>query len=479
MDRRDFLKMGGLATTGLILTGCQSKKIEMERPLKTAPGCMADYADKPMDEIRIGFIGYGMRGPGMMSGLMRFENVRITAVCDLYEDRAQRAANDVKKIYGTEPVKYFGPEGYKKLCEQKDVDLVYICTPWLTHTPMALCAMNNGKHAAVEVPAFVTLEDCWNIVETAERTQRHCIMLENCCYGQTELFAVNLIRNGLLGETVHGEGAYIHDLRSLKDLDPALGGYQGRWRMQEAYTRNGNIYCTHGLGPISQMMNVGRGDQFDYLVSMSSNQFGLTEYMERVHGKNSPEAKRTYLLGDMNTTLVRTVNGKSIMIQHDCTSPRPYSRINTISGTDGIFADYPARLAIEKDEKGAHGWMKTEEFNQMYRQYEHPLWKRCGELASKVGGHGGMDFLMNWRLVYCLVNGLPLDINLYESVSWCAIGAVSEVSVANGSAPVKVPDFTRGAWKNIKPWPVVDIDLSKTQIRGFKIEKVVDPGFNH
>ena len=464
IDRRDFLRAAGL-TAGVAVAG---RVLGQAAPPVAGGvgGSMADYADKPFKTLRIGFVGHGMRGNGMLSSLLMFENVAVTAVCDLLPNRAESAAAKVVKVGQPKPAVYTGPEGYKQLCARDDVDLVYNCTPWKMHTPIALFAMENGKHATTEVPAAVTLDECWQLVETSEKTRRHCMMMENCCYGDTELFALNLIRNGQMGETVHGECAYIHDLRALKFAKENAGGYQGQWRLQEMLHRNGNLYPTHGLGPICQMMDVNRGDRLDYLSSMSSGQFGVTEYVEHVYGKDSPEARQAYALGDMNSTLIRTVKGKTILLQHDCTSPRPYSRINTISCSNGIFADYPPRLAIEHDEKGAHGWMGAEEYKKMKTQWEHPLWKRCGEIARKAGGHGGMDFIMNWRLVYCLVNGLPLDQSVYDAAAWSAMGPLSEKSVATRGASVDVPDFTRNAWKTLNPWGIVDIENDSVKIRG-------------
>lgn len=477
MDRRNFLKHSSSLAAGLVAgAAIVSRGAEAAAPATTMMG----YADKPLGKVRIGFIGHGMRGSGMLSSILKFENVVVTAVCDLIPQRAEDAAKKVVNAGLPKPTIYSGgTEDFKRLCAQEDIDLVYICTPWDWHTPMSLCAMQNGKHVACEVPIAVTLEECWQLVETSEKTRRHCMMLENCCYGETELFTLNMLRNGVLGEAVHGECAYIHDLRSLKFATEAKGGYQGQWRLKEMLHRNGNLYPTHGLGPICQMMNVNRGDRLDYLTSMSSGQFGVTEYVQRVYGKDSAEAKLAVVLGDMNTTLIRTVKGKTILLQHDCTSPRPYSRINTLSCTDGISTDYPPRLAVEKNEGGAHEWMNQDNYNAMKKKWEHPLMKRCGEIAKKVGGHGGMDFILNWRLIYCLVNGLPLDQDVYDGAVWSAMGPLSEKSVANRSASVDVPDFTKGAWKTAAAWGIVDIENDSVGLRGIGgAKKIADPGMH-
>jgi len=312
--------------------------------------------------------------------------------------------------------------------------------------------MEHGKHVVVEVPAALTVDDCWALIDTAEKTQRHCMMLENCCYDFFELATLNMARNDVFGEIYHGECAYIHDLRASKHNK---NGYHNMWRLEYSKHHTGNPYPTHGLGPVAQIMGINRGDRFDYLTSMSTNQYGLTLYAENKFGKDSPEAKETYRLGDMNTTLVRSLNGRTIMIQHDTTSPRPYDRIHKISGTKGYATKYPdEKIAIEPN---AHDFLKPEEFKALMDRYEHPLSKYIGEQARSVGGHGGMDYIMDWRLIYCLRNGLPLDQDVYDAAAWSCIVELSEQSVLNRSGAIDIPDFTRGDWKNAKPWPVVDM----------------------
>jgi hypothetical protein len=280
------------------------------------------------------------------------------------------------------------------------------------------------------------------------------MMLENCCYDFFELTTLNMARKGLFGEIYHGEGAYIHDLRSLKH--DKKNGYYKMWRLEYSKKHTGNPYPTHGLGPIAQIMGINRGDRFDYLTSTSTNQYGLTLYAENTFGKDSPEAKATYKLGDMNNTLIRTINGHTLLVVHDTTSPRPYDRIHKISGTKGYAVKYPdPKIAIDPH---AHNFLKPEEFKAIMEQYEHPLLKHIGEKAKTVGGHGGMDFIMDWRLIYCLRNGLPLDQDVYDAATWSCIVELSERSVMNRSNSVDIPDFTRGEWKNAKPWPVIDME---------------------
>ncbi len=311
--------------------------------------------------------------------------------------------------------------------------------------------MQQGKHAAIEVPAAMTIDECWQLVDTAEQTQRHCMMLENCCYDFFELATLNMARNGVFGDIMHAECAYIHDLRWLKFEKE--NGYQGMWRLQWSKSHTGNLYPTHGLGPVAQIMGINRGDRFEYLTSMSTDQEGMTLYAENTFGKDSSEARQHYELGDMSTTLIRTSRGKTIMVQHDTTSPRPYSRIHLLSGTKGIAQKWPdRRIALEPD---AHSWLDTERYDKLINEYEHPLARKVGEKAREVGGHGGMDFIMDWRLIQCLREGLPLDQDVYDAAAWSSIVELSELSAGDRSNSVKVPDFTRGVWEETEPLGIV------------------------
>jgi len=422
----------------------------------------------PIPTVRVGFIGIGMRGIGAVNRFMAIEGVEIKAVCDLEQynlDRAQEAITDQNRPKAEE---YTGQDGWMQLCERDDIDLVYICTDWLNHTPMVVYAMEKGKHVAVEVPAATTVNECWQLVNTAEKTRRHCMMLENCCYDKFEMATLNMAQQGLFGEIVHVEGAYIHDLRSLnfnprtsqkeayepttgdgKKNRPGLSGYWNYWRKNYNIEHTGNPYPTHGLGPVCQILNIHRGDKMNYLVSVSSDQFGMSEYAKEQFGDDSPEAKQSYKLGDMNTTLIKTEKGKTILIQHDVTSPRPYSRIHMVSGTKGFAQKYPVRqLAFEPD---AHNALSKEKMDSLLAVYEHPFYKEAGKKANELGAiaHGGMDFIMDYRLVYCLRNGLPLDQDVYDAAEWSCLVELTEKSVENHGAPVEIPDFTRGAWNKL------------------------------
>ncbi|MDD4848761.1 MAG: Gfo/Idh/MocA family oxidoreductase [Bacteroidales bacterium] len=407
-----------------------------------------ELACEPLSVVRVGFIGLGMRGPSAVERFTHLEGVEIKALCDLYPERVTQTQEILTKAQFPAADEYSGEEGWKALCERDDIDLVYLCTPWLLHTPMAVYAMEHGKHVAIEVPAAITLEECWQLVNTAEKTRRHCMMLENCCYDFFEMATLNMAQNGLFGEVMHVEGAYIHDLRFLNFASEAEGGYQGYWRLKYNAVHTGNPYPTHGLGPICQILNIHRGDKMNYLVSLSSDQKGMTAYATEKFGDTSSMAKTDYALGDMNTTLVRTEKGKSILIQHDVTSPRPYNRHHIISGTKGFAQKYPVEgLAFDPN---AHSFMPEDEYKKFMKEWEHPLTKEIGEKAREVGGHGGMDFIMDYRLIYCLRNGLPLDQDVYDAAEWSCISALSEMSVTNGSVPVEIPDFTRGAWNKVK-----------------------------
>jgi predicted dehydrogenase len=410
---------------------------------------------EPLSKVRIGLIGLGMRGADTLERLLEVDGVEITAICDVLPDRVEKCKKVVKDKGRKEPAGYSnGEDDWMNLCKRDDVDLVYSCTPWYLHTPACLFAMKQGKHAATEVPAATTLEDCWELVNTSEATQRHCMMLENCCYDFFELTTLNMARQGIFGEIMYTECAYDHDLRWLKfDKDK---GYYDMWRLQYAKNHNGNLYPTHGLGPVAQILGINQGDRMDYLTSMSTNQVGMSLHAKEKFGADSLEARQRYMLGDMNVTLVRTMNGKTIQIQHDTTSPRPYSRIHLVSGTKGIAVKWPeTQIALEPK---AHEWLKKDDFAALMKKYEHPLTQKIGEQAKEVGGHGGMDFIMDYRLVYCLRKGLPLDQTVYDAAAWSSIVPLSEMSVKDRSRSVEVPDFTRGEWEKTEPWGIVNVD---------------------
>ncbi|MBR1870878.1 MAG: Gfo/Idh/MocA family oxidoreductase [Kiritimatiellae bacterium] len=458
MDRREFLKGTAWMGVAAMAAGCISRM-----PSLSGRASMFGFAVAPIKKLRVGIVGLGQRGPGAVHRMASIPGNEVVALCDRHADRVKRQNAWLKENGHPEAREYTGEEGWKDMC-QSDLDLVYVVTPWHLHAKIGLYAMEHGKHTVIEVPSAMTVEECHALVETAERTQRHCMQLENCCYGEIEMLTLNLVRNGILGELKHVEGAYIHDLRDWCYMPPEKGGYDDYWRLHWNAKHVGDQYITHGLVPIMQYMNINRGDKLDYLVSLESQAVGFNAYADAVYPEGSWQRSYPIKMGDMNTTLIKTHNGRSIMIQHDVSSPRPYSRINLVSGTQGMLCDYPYRLALaDKPGGGAHAFdeVKAEEIR---RQYKHPLWKKAGEFAKAVGGHGGMDFLMDLRLSYCLQNGQPLDMNVYDLATSCCLQELSERSVKNRSASIDIPDFTRGAWQSAEPLGIVDVDLDKMGI---------------
>ncbi len=421
-----------------------------------------------MDTVRIGFVGLGMRGEDAVRRYVYVPWTKIVALCDVEPERVQRSV-DYLVAQGvmeatTQPgttattqvetrnegiATYTGLEGYKELCERDDIDLVYICTDWQHHVPIALYAMEHGKHVAIEVPAATTLEDCWALVNTAERTQLHCIMLENCCYDFFELSALEMARNNVFGEVLHVEGSYHHNLIDFWDE------YWENWRLDYNSTHKGDVYPTHGFGPVCQVLDIHRGDRLKTLVAMETKSVNGIRNMKRFQGKDMQDFQN----GDLTCTIIETQNGKTILIQHDVMTPRPYNRMYQIVGTEGYAAKYPINVYSLSEEKmdeigleypdgfNFHGALEPQQAEALRAKYPTPILDADLETLSKeVGGHGGMDFLMDYRLIYCLHNGLPLDMDVYDLAEWCCVSELGAISIKNGCAPVEVPDFTRGAW---------------------------------
>jgi hypothetical protein len=468
--RRKFLKQFTLGAGALAsLPGFARVNLDEEDQLNQFKSAekhfnMCGYAAPKIETVRIGVIGLGMRGSEAVERLSYIEGVEIVALCDKYPDRIAASQKTLGKMLRPKAIEFNGAEGWKALCENKDIDLVYTPTPWHLHTPIALHAMKNGKHVAVEVPAAKTQDQCWELVETSEKTKKHCMMLENCCYDFFELLTLNMIRNGLFGEVIHAEGAYIHDLS--RDYLFNKNAYADMWRLKENIGRNGNLYPTHGLGPIAQCMNINRGDNFEHLVSMSTNDFTLNDLAKEVAAKDHffDEYINKPYRGNMNTTLLRTYKGKTIMIQHDVSSPRPYSRIHALSGTKGSASKWPSPERISF----GHSWIKPDELKSLYDKYSPPIVKHIGAIAKDIGGHGGMDFIMDWRLIDCLRNGLPLDQDVYDAAAWSAAGILSERSVGKNFKTIDFPDYTRGGWKTNKPTDLTLNGGATTGVRAIK-----------
>ena len=435
--RREFLASAAAAAlSARALSGCASES-SPARPTAPAHGG-ALFRVPAIPKVRIGFVGVGGMGSAHVNNLLKIEGCVIGAVCDIVPEKVERVQKQVEAAGFPRPKGFSnGPRDFERLC-QEDLDLVYTATPWEFHVPVCLAAMKAGKHAATEVPMAYRLDDLWELVETSEKLQKHCVMMENCCYGRTELAILHMVRKGVFGELLHCEGGYLHDLREIKFSKEG----EGLWRRAHAQQRNANLYPTHGLGPVAQCLNVNRGDRFDWLVSMSSKTRGLELYAREHFPEGDPRRAEKFKLGDVNVSLIRTVNGATIYLGHNCDSPRPYSRINTVQGTKAIATGYPDRIYIE----GVSPNDEWEPMSKYFAQWEHPLWKREEE-RSKGAGHGGMDFLEDVRLIENLNNGEPLDQDVYDSAAWSVMGPLSERSVAENGKPQEVPDFTRGAWK--------------------------------
>ncbi|MBO4671722.1 MAG: Gfo/Idh/MocA family oxidoreductase [Bacteroidales bacterium] len=410
---------------------------------------MLGFACDPIDTVRIGVIGLGDRGKDVPKRMAYIDHASVVALCDLYPDRVERAQKSlVKRGAPKARHEFSGEDGWKQLCELEDLDLVYLAVPWQMHTTMAVYAMEHGKHVAIEVPAATSIEECWALVNTSERTRRHCMMLENCCYDFFELTCLNMAQQGIFGEVVHVEGSYCHN------LDPWWDNYQGDWRMTYNRDHHGDVYPTHGIGPVCQVLNIHRGDKMDLLVSMDSDAFRGQETCDKRYGKGVYK----YANGDNTSTIIRTRKGKTILVEHAVATPRPYSRMYQLTGTKGFANKYPNKglalggedlTGIDSDNLDAEKYMPDAERDSVMMAYKHPIAKEIETLARKVGGHGGMDFIMDYRLIYCLHNGLPLDEDVYDAAEWSSLVELTEVSIKHGSMPVVMPDFTRGEWDRL------------------------------
>lgn len=442
-SRREFMRVSTLAGVAAALRLRTAARGQTSSEEYRQPD---GFSSPALDKVRMAFVGIGLQGGWHVRNFLQIEGVEIKALCDIDGARAREVRGWIVEAGKSAPDLYTrGESDYHRMCERDDIDLVFNATPWRWHVPVCLEAMATGKHTAVEVPAAYTVDDCWRLVETAETSRLHCVMMENCCYGQRELMILNMVRQGLLGELLHAEGAYIHDLRSIKFSNKN----EGLWRLEHSIDRNGNLYPTHGIGPLAQCFDINRGDQFDFLVSMSSNARGLDLYAAK-HLDPDDARRRTYSLGDMNSSLIRTKLGRTILLQHDTTSPRPYSRINLVQGTRGTVTGYPDRVYVE-GRSPEHDWETLESYRD---EFEHPLWLELANAAAGAG-HGGMDFLEDFRLIQCLRSGSPTDMDVYDAASWSVICELTETSVANRSKPVDFPDFTRGGWKKNRPLEIV------------------------
>jgi len=459
-----MFKILSFLAAGLLLVSCQcgqqadaaGKKVNPivvatpERPAGQTD--VVGLTAPKLDTVRVGFIGLGMRGPGAVSRFTHIPGTKVVALCDIRPERVEASQNILKKAGLPEAAAYSGSEdAWKQLCERDDIDLVYIATDWKHHAQMGVYAMEHGKHVAIEVPAAMTLDEIWSLINTSEKTRKHCMQLENCVYDFFELTTLNMAQQGVFGDVLHVEGSYIHN---LEDFWPA---YWNNWRMDFNRKNRGDVYATHGMGPACQLLGIHRGDRMDYLVSMDTKAVNGPAIVE----KSTGEKVEDFQNGDQTTTVIRTKNGKTMLIQHNVMTPRPYSRMYQLVGTDGYASKYPIEeyclRPTQVDSKdvpnhenlNAHGSVPENVKKALMDKYKHPIHKELEETAKKVGGHGGMDYIMDYRLVYCLRNGLPLDMDVYDLAEWCCMAELTRLSIENSSAPVAVPDFTRGGWQKV------------------------------
>ncbi len=414
-----------------------------------------------MKTVRVGFVGLGMRGPWAVMRFCNIPGVEIVALCDYEAERAESCQKYMREKGLAPAAVYSGEKGYEALCKRSDIDLVYVATDWDHHFPVAKCAMLNGKHTAIEVPSAMNLEQCWELINLSEQTRLHCMILENCCYDYYEMNALNMAQHGVFGEIVSAEGAYIHN------LDPYWDSYWQNpdgsdkdalhWRMKYNMENRGDVYATHGLGPVAQCLDIHRGDRFTTLVAMDTKSVHGKEWVKNKTGKDVE-----YRNGDQTTTLMRTANGKMVQIQHNVMTPQPYNRLFKLIGEKGYATKYPeehfsltgdavksAGMATRMDDLSGHSFIPQEAQDELVKKYYHPILEKYGELGREMG-HGGMDFIMDSRLVYCLQNGLPLDMDVYDLAEWCCLAELGTLSMDHNCASVAFPDFTRGEWQKVK-----------------------------
>ena len=446
----------------LALVSCSNENIiKVECPKRPAgQEDMVGFAAPALDTVRIGFVGLGMRGPDAVRRMTYIEGARTVALCDLRQDRIDYSQQILSGRGCPAAAEYCGENGWKELCEREDIDLVYICTDWESHAKIALYAMEQGKHCAIEVPAAVSLEQCWELINASEKTRKHCMMLENCCYDFFELNSLNMAQHGVFGEVLYVQGAYRHDLSPFWDAywkngkDDKLG-----WRLDYNQKYRGDVYATHGLGPVAQVLDIHRGDRMKTLIAMDTKSVNGKYWVEKMSGKKCDN----FANGDHTTTLISTENGKVIEIHHNTMTPQPYNRMYQLTGTHGFANKYPVEgyalsgsemkksgVTPSADDLSGHSYLPAADRKALEKKYESPIISRYEKLAKEVGGHGGMDFIMDSRLVYCLQHGLPMDMDVYDLAEWCCLAELGAISMDNGNKPVEVPDFTRGHWNEVK-----------------------------
>ncbi|MEU6018845.1 Gfo/Idh/MocA family oxidoreductase [Streptomyces sp. NPDC047515] len=455
MNRRSVLwTTAGVAGAGLGLGGLGSGTAAATTPARGPEAAGTEQSAAPKRQgrtmvgvpferrstVRVGMVGLGNRGGSMIDLFLAISGVQVVAVCDPVRAKAERVAAKVTAAGQPAPAVYTnGEDDYENLCKRGDIDFVYVATPWDFHFEMAKTAMLHGKHVGVECPIALRLDQLWELVDLSERTRRHCMQLENCCYGQNEMRVLRMAHAGLFGDLLHGAGAYNHDLRGLM-FDPDY--YEGPWRRLWHTRLRGDLYPNHGFGPVANYMDLNRGDRAVSITSVGSPSLGLAEYREKNMPAGDPSWKETYIESDRTISLVQTAKGRVIRLEHDVSTPHPYSRINSLGGTKGVFEDYPARIYIEPD----HTNDNWGDFSK-YAQWDHWLWK---EHADPPGGHGGMDYMLVFRLMQCMRLGLVPDFDVYDAATWTSPVPLSHLSIKAKGAPQQIPDFTRGEWKRAR-----------------------------
>lgn len=450
-----------MVAIALLMVGCQDAPQQTSHIIPTpTPERAAGQTDvlqlttEKLPVVRVGFIGLGMRGPGAVERMLHIPGVEVVALCDIEKDRVQNVNKRLEAAGRPKAQEFYGDTTiWRELSKMEGIDLIYIATNWQTHAMMGVQAMKDGKHVAIEVPSAMTMDEIWDLINTSEQTRKHCMQLENCVYDFFELTTLNMVQQGLLGEVLHGEGAYIHN------LEPFWNDYYDNWRLDYNIKNRGDVYPTHGLGPVCQAMNIHRGDKLNFLVSMQTKTVCIPEFIEKTTGK---DVSKDFQNGDHTNTLIRTEKGKNILIEHNVATPRPYDRMYQLTGTKGFANKYPVQgYALSSDEAfgedvvkdhedlSGHSFLSRDAMTALMEKYKHPIHKELEETARTVGGHGGMDYIMDYRLIYCLQNGLPLDMDVYDLAEWCCLAPLTKVSIENNSAPVEIPDFTRGAWDRL------------------------------
>ncbi len=455
VKRREFIRRNAMAGLGLsiapgLLGTANIMGIPAEPVLKPSTGPVRN-SGRPLEKVRLGFIGMGGRGSWLLKLALQRDDTSITAVCDIKEEATSRSIRMVEDAGGGSPAVYTSGElAYLDLVSLEDIDGVIIATPWVWHAPMAVAAMKAGKYVGVEIPAALTVEDCHELVQVSEETGMPCMMLENVCYRRDVLAVLNMVREGLFGELTHCQCGYQHDLREVKFNPGAEFGKgatgEAEWRTAHSVNRNGDLYPTHGIGPIANCLNINRGNRFMYLTSMASKSRGLHEYILKTGGEDHPNSKIEFKLGDVVCSLIKCANGETVMISHDTNLPRPYSLGFRVQGTKGLWMKDGDQIYLEGTSE-AH---KREPSQPYLDKHDHPLWRKYGEMAAG-SGHGGMDFFVMHAFIESLKRGVQTPLDVYDAASWSVITALSERSIAHDGAPQDFPDFTRGEWMKRKP----------------------------